>query len=32
MEPQTIRRLTEAEAREFALMILAGAPVADIVP
>ena len=32
MEPQTIRPLSAHEAREFALMILAGAPVADIVP
>ena len=32
MAAQTIRRLTETEGREFALMLLAGAPVADIVP
>ena len=32
MAAQTIRRLTDTEGREFALMLLAGAPVADIVP
>ena len=32
MPSNEIRRLTAQEAREFALMVLAGAPLADIVP
>jgi hypothetical protein len=32
MADDTIRRLGDAEAREFAVMVLSGAPVADVVP